>query len=103
MLCNVQLNPEEVGESDSEAHENDCLESGLLSDFDFSILPALEKEYEGYSRFEQYMCLGQELGDVPLCSLYTNTFYMGDYRHIPGRGSLLIQGVKCSIYYTRYI
>lgn len=82
------LNPEEVGESDSEAHENDCLESGLLSDFDFSILPALEKEYEGYSRFEQYMCLGQELGDVPLCSLYTNTFYMGDYRHIPGVSSI---------------
>ena len=64
--------------------ENDCLESGLLSDFDFSILPALEREYEGHTRFDQYMCRTDVPNNVPSCTETEETFFIGDYRHIPG-------------------
>ena len=74
----------QLNSGEDEITESDCLESGLLSDFDFSILPALEKEYEGYSQFEQYMCVTGAVGNVPLCSTTPSTFYMGDYRHITG-------------------
>ena len=80
----LQLNAEDkVG-------ENDCLESGLLSDFDFSILPALEREYQGHTRFDQYMCRADLTSNVPDCTSSEPTFFVGDYRHIPGSYILLL-------------
>ncbi|XP_063677471.1 uncharacterized protein LOC134813567 [Bolinopsis microptera] len=70
--------------SEDKVGENDCLESGLLSDFDFSILPALEREYEGHTRFDQYMCRSEVPNNVPDCTKSEETFFIGDYRHIPG-------------------
>ncbi|KAL5264496.1 hypothetical protein ACHWQZ_G005549 [Mnemiopsis leidyi] len=70
--------------SEDRVGENDCLESGLLSDFDFSILPALEREYEGHTRFDQYMCRSDVPNNVPSCTETEETFFIGDYRHIPG-------------------
>ena len=65
--------------------DKDCLESGLLSDFDFSILPAIGKMHNGSSVFEQYMCEASVPKNVPDCTKTPQTFSMGDYQHMKSK------------------